>query len=60
MVLGKGLDARCVCEMREDFRMFRIDRMAELLSANRTYALVPERSLHTFLRQLESQYGPQM
>ena len=47
------------CEMREDFRMFRIDRIETLENAGRTYAPVPERSLAECLRQLEEKHGPQ-
>lgn len=47
------------CELREDFRMFRLDRMAEVNPAGRIYKPTPERSLAECLRQVEAQYGPQ-
>ncbi|QLC23806.1 YafY family transcriptional regulator [Parasphingopyxis algicola] len=47
------------CELREDFRMFRLDRMIDAHPAGRTYRPVPERSLAECLRQIEAKYGPQ-
>lgn len=47
------------CEMREDFRMFRIDRISELKRSERRFNPTPEQTLTTFLRQLEGRYGPQ-
>lgn len=45
------------CELREDFRMFRLDRMEDLKLAGRRYATAPERSLAECLRQYEARYG---
>lgn len=47
------------CELREDFRMFRIDRIIELKPAGRIYKPAPERSLAECLRQIEAKHGPQ-
>lgn len=47
------------CELREDFRMFRLDRVSEFTIVDRRYTPVPERSLTEFLRQIEAQYGKQ-
>jgi len=47
------------CELRNDFRMFRLDRIAALKSADRKYKPVPERSLAECLRQIEAKHGPQ-
>ncbi|MEO1252582.1 MAG: YafY family protein [Pseudomonadota bacterium] len=47
------------CELRDDFRMFRIDRMDALTHAGRRYKPAPERSLAECLRQIEAKYGPQ-
>ncbi len=45
------------CELRDDFRMFRLDRMAELMPAGRRYTPAPERSLAECLRQYEARDG---
>jgi len=47
------------CELREGFRMFRLDRISDVKLAGRTYKNVRERSLAECLRQLEAKYGPQ-
>ncbi len=48
------------CELRDDFRMFRIDRVIQLKAAGRRFKPAPERSLAECLRQLEAQcYKPQ-
>ncbi|MBC2778182.1 helix-turn-helix transcriptional regulator [Parasphingopyxis marina] len=47
------------CELRDDFRMFRLDRIAEMKAAGRSYTPVAERSLAECLRQIEAEYGPQ-
>jgi predicted DNA-binding transcriptional regulator YafY len=47
------------CELRNDFRMFRLDRVGELKLAKRRYKPAPERSLAECLRQVEAKYGPQ-
>ena len=45
------------CELREDFRMFRIDRMIDLKRAGRRFKPTPERSLAECLRQYEARDG---
>ena len=47
------------CELRGDFRMFRLDRMANIQSTGLKFAPTRERSLTQCLRQLEAKYGPQ-
>lgn len=47
------------CELRNDFRMFRIDRMTDVTDTGQAFVHVPERSLAECLRQLEEKYGPQ-
>jgi predicted DNA-binding transcriptional regulator YafY len=47
------------CELREDFRMFRLDRIDVLKRAGRRYKPTPERSLVECLRRYEANYGPQ-
>lgn len=42
------------CELRNDFRMFRLDRMTEAKLAGRLYSPSPERSLAECLRQLDT------
>ncbi|RED15891.1 helix-turn-helix transcriptional regulator [Parasphingopyxis lamellibrachiae] len=56
---GKVWTLLAWCELREDFRMFRIDRMADVSPTGATYRPAPERSLAECLRQMEAQYGPQ-
>lgn len=43
------------CELRQDFRMFRLDRMAEVTGAGRRFTPVPARSLATMLRRYEEE-----
>lgn len=45
------------CELREDFRMFRLDRIERLTPAGRRYAPVAARSLAAALRHFEAQRG---
>lgn len=47
------------CRLRDDFRMFRLDRIVELSKTGETYKPLPERSLATCLRQVEAKYGSQ-
>lgn len=47
------------CELRDDFRMFRLDRMENFAHAGRRYKPAPERSLAECLRQIEARHGPQ-
>lgn len=46
------------CELRNDFRMFRLDRIAELKCAGRRFKPTRERSLAECLRRMEAQCGP--
>ncbi len=41
------------CELRDDFRMFRLDRIDGLHLAGRQFKKAPERALSTFMRKLE-------
>lgn len=43
------------CELREDFRMFRLDRMAQVALAGRRYKPARERSLAECLRRYEEE-----
>lgn len=56
---GKVWTLMAWCELREDFRMFRLDRMANVEPAGRLYKASPDRSLAECLRQIEAKYGPQ-
>jgi len=56
---GKVWTLLAWCELRDDFRMFRIDRIAELQTGGEQFKPSPERSLTQCLRQLEAKYGPQ-
>lgn len=56
---GKVWTVMAWCELRQDFRMFRLDRMSDVEAAGRTYRPAPERSLAECLRQIEAKYGPQ-
>ncbi|MEP2101928.1 MAG: YafY family protein [Parasphingorhabdus sp.] len=56
---GKKWTLVAWCELRDDFRMFRLDRMEGLAKTGVTYAPVPERSLAEILRQIEDKYGKQ-
>lgn len=47
------------CELRDDFRMFRLDRIHAFEVTDRKYRPHPERSLAACLRQVEAKYGPQ-
>lgn len=51
---GKVWTLLAWCELRADFRMFRLDRMAEVAPAGRRFAPAPERSLATMLRRYEA------
>jgi len=56
---GKVWTLLAWCELRQDFRMFRIDRIVDITPTGAQYTPSPERSLAECLRQLESEYGPQ-
>jgi predicted DNA-binding transcriptional regulator YafY len=47
------------CELRRDFRMFRLDRTDGLVATGERFEPAAERSLAECLRQLEAQYGAQ-
>lgn len=47
------------CELRKDFRMFRLDRISGMEKTGQTYPPAPDRSLAEFLRQIEAKYGRQ-
>jgi len=47
------------CEIRRDFRMFRLDRTTGLATTGQQFSPAKERSLAACLRQIESQFGPQ-
>lgn len=48
------------CEMRDDFRAFRLDRIAELAPTGETYTPNPQRSLEEFSRQQQEKYREQI
>ena len=43
------------CELRDDFRMFRIDRMSDVTNTGRRFKSSPERSLAACLRRFEAE-----
>lgn len=47
------------CEMRADFRMFRLDRAVGLATTGERFQPAPERSLAACLRDYEAKFGPQ-
>lgn len=47
------------CELRNDFRMFRLDRISKMTVTGEKYQTASERSLTEFLRQIERKYGKQ-
>lgn len=47
------------CEVRADFRMFRLDRTTGLAATGEQFRAAAERSLATCLRQYEARFGPQ-
>lgn len=56
---GKTWTLVAWCELRSDFRMFRLDRIEGLGKAGKTFTPMPERSLAEILRQIEEKYGKQ-
>lgn len=46
------------CELREDFRLFRVDRIADLRPTGETYKPERGKTLPDFLRQIEAEHGP--
>ncbi|MBF6603194.1 MAG: YafY family transcriptional regulator [Sphingorhabdus sp.] len=44
------------CELRDDFRMFRLDRITTMIPTGRTYQPDRERSLDTFMEQSRARY----
>ncbi|MEE4351190.1 MAG: YafY family protein [Pacificimonas sp.] len=47
------------CETRENFRMFRLDRVRRVVPTGEQFKPVASRSLAECLRQYEAKYGPQ-
>ena len=47
------------CELRGDFRMFRLDRTTGVTATGERFAPTPERSLAECVRQYEARYGAQ-
>lgn len=43
------------CELRDDFRMFRLDRISEMLPEGSQYPVDSEKSLHQFYREMEKE-----
>ncbi|MEP3226000.1 MAG: YafY family protein [Parasphingorhabdus sp.] len=56
---GKTWTLVAWCELREDFRMFRLDRIFGLAKTGLKYTPAPERSLAEILRKIETKYGKQ-
>lgn len=56
---GKVWTLAAWCETREDFRMFRLDRITGLALTGEQFRPAAERSLAQCLRQYEAQFGPQ-
>jgi predicted DNA-binding transcriptional regulator YafY len=44
------------CELRDDFRMFRLDRISDLVPTGGVYKVKPEKSLDEFSRQQKAKY----
>lgn len=51
---GASWTAVCWCELRDDFRTFRLDRMRELNPSGRSFAPQPGRRLEDFLARVRS------
>lgn len=45
------------CELRDDFRSFRLDRITGFASAGRTYPVQPGRRLEDFFQDMEARHG---
>ncbi len=45
------------CELREDFRSFRLDRIAALVSTTAQYPVQPDRTLQAFFHTMKSRHG---
>jgi predicted DNA-binding transcriptional regulator YafY len=56
---GKVWTLLAWCEMREDFRMFRLDRASGLAATGARFKPAAERSLAECLRRYEAEFGPQ-
>jgi len=54
---GASWTAVCWCELRDDFRTFRLDRMTELAATERTFAAQPGRRLEDFLIRVRGENG---
>lgn len=48
------------CELRDDFRMFRLDRVSDLVPTGKVYQISRERSLEEFSRQQRERYKRQI
>jgi len=48
------------CELRDDFRMFRLDRITDLVPTGKTYRPSQQRSLEEFSRQQRERYKRQI
>jgi predicted DNA-binding transcriptional regulator YafY len=46
------------CELREDFRSFRLDRIEDLLILDAVYQPQPHQRMPEYFRQMEEKYGP--
>lgn len=57
---GKVWTLASWCELREDFRMFRLDRISSLVPTGRFYKPDPERSLDAFSRRNREEYEKQL
>ncbi len=56
---GKTWTLVAWCELRDDFRMFRLDRIEKLTQTGQMFTPIPERSLAEILKQIEGKYGKQ-
>ena len=52
MVLGQGVDAGRWCELRNDFRMFRLDRIAKMADSGESFGAERGKSLTDFYRTM--------
>jgi len=45
------------CELRNDFRNFRVDRIACLTPLGRHFSLTPGQEMHDYIELMEAEYG---
>lgn len=57
---GKVWTLASWCELRDDFRMFRLDRIASMVPTGRFYKADPERSLDAYSRRNREDYEKQL